>query len=75
MYTAADKILGRLVKVTPSSKVVGDLALALVGSDADPAAFEQDPQDYDIPDSVIGFLNGDLETHPAAGPNPSAPRP
>ena len=37
MYTAADRILGRLVKVTPSSKVVGDLALHLVGLNADPA--------------------------------------
>ncbi|BBE22438.1 hypothetical protein MN0502_13210 [Arthrobacter sp. MN05-02] len=70
MYTAADRILGRLVKVTPSSKVVGDLALALVGSDADPAAFEQDPQDYDIPDSVIGFLNGDLGNPPGGWPEP-----
>ncbi len=32
MYAAADRILGHLVKVTPSSKVVGDLALALVGA-------------------------------------------
>ena len=32
MYAAADRILGRLVKVTPSSKVVGDLALHLVGA-------------------------------------------
>src|SRR5699024_1636935 len=31
MYAAADRILGHLVKVTPSSKVVGDLALHLVG--------------------------------------------
>ena len=32
MYAAANAILGNLVKVTPSSKVVGDLALALVGA-------------------------------------------
>ena len=31
-YAGADRVLGRLVKVTPSSKVVGDLALALVGA-------------------------------------------
>src|SRR5690606_753148 len=37
MYAAADRILGRLVKVTPSSKVVGDLALHLVGAGVDPA--------------------------------------
>ena len=50
-------ILGNIVKVTPSSKVVGDLALALVGAKADPADFEADPTQYDIPDSVIGFLS------------------
>ncbi|MFI7744951.1 pyruvate carboxylase, partial [Kocuria sp. HR5S1] len=37
MYTAANAMLGRLVKVTPSSKVVGDLALQLVGMGVDPA--------------------------------------
>ncbi|WP_244224202.1 hypothetical protein [Streptomyces tirandamycinicus] len=36
MYAAADRILGRLVKVTPSSKVVGDLALHLVGAGVSP---------------------------------------
>ncbi len=70
MYTAADRILGRLVKVTPSSKVVGDLALALVGKNADPAAFEENPQDFDIPDSVIGFLNGELGNPPGGWPEP-----
>ncbi|MGV0111421.1 pyruvate carboxylase [Arthrobacter sp. CP30] len=70
MYTAADRILGRLVKVTPSSKVVGDLALALVGRNADPAEFEENPQSFDIPDSVIGFLNGELGTPPGGWPEP-----
>ncbi|MDN5790945.1 MAG: pyruvate carboxylase, partial [Micrococcales bacterium] len=70
MYAAANRILGNLVKVTPSSKVVGDLALALVGADADPAAFEADPQHYDIPDSVIGFLNGELGDPPGGWPEP-----
>ena len=44
----------------PLVKVVGDLALALVGAGADPADFEQNPTKYDIPDSVIGFLEGEL---------------
>jgi pyruvate carboxylase len=70
MYTAADRILGRLVKVTPSSKVVGDLALALVGTNADPDAFQDNPQAYDIPDSVIGFLNGELGNPPGGWPEP-----
>src|SRR5690606_20927112 len=60
MYAAADRILGRLVKVTPSSKVVGDLALHLVAKDADPADFAENPGQYDLPDSVVGFLSGEL---------------
>ena len=70
MYAAANRILGNIVKVTPSSKVVGDLALALVGANADPAEFEADPTRFDIPDSVIGFLNGDLGDPPGGWPEP-----
>ena len=70
MYAAANAMLGNIVKVTPSSKVVGDLALALVGQGVDPAAFADDPQRYDIPDSVIGFLNGDLGQPPGGWPEP-----
>ncbi|APU17134.1 MULTISPECIES: pyruvate carboxylase [Actinoalloteichus] len=69
-YAAADDILGRLVKVTPSSKVVGDLALHLVGAGADPADFESDPGRFDIPDSVIGFLHGELGDPPGGWPEP-----
>ncbi|HEY3437037.1 MAG TPA: pyruvate carboxylase [Actinotalea sp.] len=70
MYAAADRMLGRLVKVTPSSKVVGDLALHLVARGADPAAFAADPQEYDIPESVIGFLSGELGDPPGGWPEP-----
>ena len=70
MYAAANKILGNVVKVTPSSKAVGDLALALVGANADPADFEANPNAYDIPDSVIGFLNGELGDPPGGWPEP-----
>ncbi len=70
MYAAADRMLGHLVKVTPSSKVVGDLALHLVGADVDPARFEEDPARFDIPDSVIGFLRGELGDPPGGWPEP-----
>ncbi len=70
MYAAANRILGNIVKVTPSSKVVGDLALALVGANADPDDFEADPTAYDIPDSVIGFLKGELGDPPGGWPEP-----
>ncbi|GAB3297426.1 pyruvate carboxylase [Epidermidibacterium keratini] len=70
MYAAANDILGNIVKVTPSSKVVGDLALQLVGLGADPGEFAESPQKFDIPDSVIGFLNGELGDPPGGWPEP-----
>ena len=70
MYAAADKILGRPTKVTPSSKVVGDLALHLVAVGADPAEFAAEPRRFDIPDSVIGFLNGELGEPAGGWPEP-----
>ncbi len=70
MYAAADDLLGHLVKVTPSSKVVGDLALQLVGSGVDPKEFAERPQEFDIPDSVIGFLRGELGDPPGGWPEP-----
>ncbi|WP_199421488.1 pyruvate carboxylase [Actinotalea solisilvae] len=70
MYAAADRLLGRLVKVTPSSKVVGDLALHLVARGADPAHFAEAPEEFDIPDSVIGFLGGELGDPPGGWPEP-----
>ncbi|MBM7772799.1 pyruvate carboxylase [Actinokineospora baliensis] len=70
MYAAADRMLGRLVKVTPSSKVVGDLALHLVGAGVDPKDFEADPGRFDIPDSVIGFLHGELGDPAGGWPEP-----
>jgi pyruvate carboxylase len=69
-YAAADRVLGRLVKVTPSSKVVGDLALALVGAGVSADEFASDPARFDIPDSVIGFLRGELGDPPAGWPEP-----
>ncbi|MFC5337204.1 pyruvate carboxylase [Leucobacter denitrificans] len=70
MYAAADRILGRLPKVTPSSKVVGDLALHLAAVDADPADFEANPERYDVPQSVVGFLAGELGDIPGGWPEP-----
>jgi len=70
LYAAANQILGRPPKVTPSSKVVGDLALALAAVDADPADFEQNPDKYDIPDSVVGFMAGELGELPGGWPEP-----
>ncbi|WP_416395183.1 MULTISPECIES: pyruvate carboxylase [unclassified Curtobacterium] len=69
-YAEANRILGRPTKVTPSSKVVGDLALQLAAVDADPVDFEQHPEKYDIPDSVVGFMAGELGDLPGGWPEP-----
>ncbi|UVO12640.1 pyruvate carboxylase [Mycobacterium sp. SVM_VP21] len=69
-YAAADAVLGRLIKVTPSSKVVGDLALALVGAGVSADEFAADPSRVDIPDSVIGFLRGELGDPAGGWPEP-----
>ncbi|MFC4948986.1 pyruvate carboxylase [Pseudonocardia sp. GCM10023141] len=70
LYAAADRMLGRLVKVTPSSKVVGDLALHLVGAGVEAKDFEAEPGRFDVPDSVIGFLRGELGDPPGGWPEP-----
>ncbi len=69
-YAEANRILGRPPKVTPSSKVVGDLALAMAAADADPAEFEENPGNFDIPDSVISFMAGELGDLPGGWPEP-----
>lgn len=69
-YAEANRILGRIPKVTPSSKVVGDLALQLAATNADPVDFEQNPDKYDIPDSVVGFMAGELGDLPGGWPEP-----
>lgn len=70
LYAEVDKMFGRIPKVTPSSKVVGDLALYLAAIDADLDAFEQDPQNFDIPDSVVGFMAGQLGNVPGEWTEP-----
>src|SRR5258705_485703 len=55
-YAAADRVLGRLGKGTPSSKGVGDLALALLGPGVSADEFASDPARIDNPQSVIRNL-------------------
>ncbi|WP_419916468.1 pyruvate carboxylase [Candidatus Poriferisodalis sp.] len=70
LYAACNDLLGRPIKVTPSSKVVGDLALHLVASGVSPTELAGDPAGADLPDSVIGFLHGELGTPPGGFPEP-----
>ena len=70
LYAVANDLLGKPIKVTPTSKVVGDLALFLAGNDVDPEGLRADPRGHDLPDSVLGYLGGELGTPPAGFPEP-----
>lgn len=70
MYAACNEILGRPIKVTPTSKVVGDLALHLVASGTSPQQLSSDPASVDLPDSVVAFLRGNLGEPPGGFPEP-----
>ena len=70
LYAACNQLLGRPIKVTPSSKVVGDLALHLVASGVSPQQLVDDPASVDLPDSVIRFLQGELGDPPFGFPKP-----
>ena len=70
LYAACNELLGRPIKVTPSSKVAGDLALHMVASGVTPEQLLEDPAGVDLPDSVIGFLHGELGTPPGGFPEP-----
>ncbi len=70
LYATANDVLGKPIKVTPTSKVVGDLALYLASNDLDAATLVAAPEAYDLPDSVLGYLCGQLGTPPAGFPEP-----
>ena len=74
LYGDCDRLLGRLVKVTPTSKVVGDLALHLAGAGLAAADVAADPERVDLPDSVVRFLQGELGTPPGGFPEPLTAR-
>jgi pyruvate carboxylase len=59
-YHDANILLGRPVKVTPSSKVVGDLAVWMVAAGVSKHELLADPARHDLPASVIAFLQGQL---------------
>jgi len=65
-YYDAAQLLGNPVKVTPSSTVVGDLAIWMVASGTDRANLEADPGRHALPASVIAYLQGQLGV-PAGG--------
>src|SRR5690606_10992335 len=67
-YADANRMFGDIVKVTPSSKVVGDMALMLVSQDLTVADVEDPAKDIAFPESVVSMLKGDLGQPPGAWP-------
>jgi pyruvate carboxylase len=67
-YADANQMFGDIVKVTPSSKVVGDMALMMVSQDLTVADVENPAKDIAFPESVVSMLRGDLGQPPAGWP-------
>lgn len=60
MYGEVNMMFGDLVKVTPSSKVVGDMAIFMVTNNLTPNEVMERGQEISFPESVINFFKGDL---------------
>jgi pyruvate carboxylase len=73
-YERANALLGHIIKVTPTSKVVGDLAIFAVSAGIDFDELERSPARFDLPDSVLDFLRGALGAPPAGFPQPFTER-
>ncbi|MBI3821710.1 MAG: pyruvate carboxylase, partial [Planctomycetes bacterium] len=60
MYAEVNHMFGDIVKVTPTSKVVGDMALFMVANDLTPEDVIAGPRDLAFPESVVEFFEGKL---------------
>lgn len=69
-YMQANMLCGDIVKVTPSSKVVGDLAQFMVANKLSAKDVEERAGSLDFPISVIEFFQGFLGTPPGGFPEP-----
>jgi pyruvate carboxylase len=69
MYAEVNRMFGDIVKVTPSSKVVGDMALSMVAAGLTRADVEDPEKEISFPESVIGMLRGELGRPPGGFPD------
>jgi len=67
-YADANQLFGDIVKVTPSSKVVGDMALMMVAQDLTSDDVLDPARDIAFPSSVVEMLRGDLGQPPGGWP-------
>ncbi|NCW64673.1 MAG: pyruvate carboxylase [Rhodobacteraceae bacterium] len=67
-YADVNQMFGDIVKVTPSSKVVGDMALMMVSQGMTRDQVEDPETDVAFPDSVIDMMRGNLGQPPGGFP-------
>ncbi len=68
-YADVNQMFGDIVKVTPSSKVVGDMALMMVSQGLTRADVENPDTDVAFPDSVVDMMRGNLGQPPGGFPD------
>jgi pyruvate carboxylase len=67
-YADVNILFGDIVKVTPTSKVVGDMALFMVANDLKPQDVNNPARDVSFPESVISLFKGELGFPPDGFP-------
>ena len=67
-YAEANQLFGDIVKVTPSSKVVGDMALMMVTQELSADDVLDPARDIAFPDSVVQMMKGELGQPPGGWP-------
>ncbi|MBL8481827.1 MAG: pyruvate carboxylase [Rhodocyclaceae bacterium] len=67
-YAQVNMLFGDIVKVTPTSKVVGDMALFMVANDLTPAEVLDPAKEVSFPDSVVSLFKGELGFPPDGFP-------
>jgi pyruvate carboxylase len=68
MYAEVNRLFGDIIKVTPTSKVVGDMALFMVGNNLTPEVVLTGPRELSFPESVVEFFEGRLGEPPGGFP-------
>ncbi|MFM2450106.1 MAG: hypothetical protein RIS44_2556 [Pseudomonadota bacterium] len=67
-YADVNQLFGDIVKVTPTSKVVGDMALMMVASDLTPQDVSDPAREVAFPESVVSLFKGELGFPPDGFP-------
>ena len=71
-YAEVNRLFGDIVKVTPTSKVVGDMALFMVGNNLTAEDVLEGERELAFPESVVEFFEGRLGQPPGGFPQGAA---